>query len=107
MDLPGTLQSALGSAYRIERQLGRGGVATVYLARDFRHDRPVALKVLLAARRIRISARFTTRSHDSPNGAGDGAEQVVARRQRISWRAGACGTTTDSEASLAASRRFP
>ena len=47
MDLPGTLQSALGSAYLIERQLGRGGMATVYLARDLRHDRPVALKVLL------------------------------------------------------------
>jgi serine/threonine protein kinase len=32
MDLPGQLQSALASAYRIERQLGRGGMATVYLA---------------------------------------------------------------------------
>ena len=30
MDLPGTLQSALGSAYLIERQLGRGGMAIVY-----------------------------------------------------------------------------
>ena len=47
MDLSGTLQSAPGSAYLIERQLGRGGKATVYLARDLRHDRPVALKVLL------------------------------------------------------------
>jgi serine/threonine protein kinase len=32
MDLPGQLQSALGSAYRIERELGRGGMATVYLS---------------------------------------------------------------------------
>jgi len=46
MDLPGQLQLALGSAYRIERELGRGGMATVYLAHDLRHDRPVALKVL-------------------------------------------------------------
>jgi serine/threonine-protein kinase len=46
MDLPGLLQSALGSAYRIERPLGRGGMATVWLAHDLRHDRPVALKVL-------------------------------------------------------------
>jgi TolB-like protein len=33
-------------AYRIEREIGRGGMAMVYLARDTRHDRPVALKVL-------------------------------------------------------------
>ena len=32
--------------YVIERQLGQGGMATVYLARDCRHDRLVALKVL-------------------------------------------------------------
>jgi serine/threonine-protein kinase len=41
------LQSALEGRYRIERELGCGGMATVYLARDLRHDRPVALKVVL------------------------------------------------------------
>ncbi len=40
------LQSALGDAYTIERELGRGGMATVYLARDAKHQRRVALKVL-------------------------------------------------------------
>ena len=40
------LQAALADHYRIERELGRGGMATVYLAHDLRHDRPVALKVL-------------------------------------------------------------
>ncbi|HLG05186.1 MAG TPA: serine/threonine-protein kinase, partial [Gemmatimonadales bacterium] len=36
----------LGDRYTIERELGRGGMATVYLARDLRHDRDVAVKVL-------------------------------------------------------------
>jgi serine/threonine-protein kinase len=36
----------LATHYRIERELGRGGMAVVYLAHDLRHDRPVALKVL-------------------------------------------------------------
>ncbi len=40
------LSAALAERYAIERRLGRGGMATVYLARDLRHDRPVALKVL-------------------------------------------------------------
>ena len=41
-----TLTSALADRYRIERQLGSGGMATVFLAHDLRHDRRVALKVL-------------------------------------------------------------
>ncbi len=37
---------ALADRYRIERDLGQGGMATVYLARDLKHDRQVAIKVL-------------------------------------------------------------
>jgi protein kinase-like protein len=59
----------LADRYRIERELGRGGMATVYLAQDLKHDRPVALKVLrpeIAAglgterflREIRLTARL-------------------------------------------------
>ena len=40
------LTTALADRYRIERELGQGGMATVYLAQDLRHDRRVALKVL-------------------------------------------------------------
>jgi tetratricopeptide (TPR) repeat protein len=41
------LKAALADRYLIEREIGRGGMAIVYLARDLRHNRPVAVKVLL------------------------------------------------------------
>ena len=40
------LSTALAERYRIERELGAGGMATVYLADDVRHRRRVAVKVL-------------------------------------------------------------
>jgi len=80
------LTAALADRYRIEREVGAGGMAIVYQARDLRHDRDVALKVLrpeLAAalgsdrflREIRITARLT-HPHILPlldSGAVDGA----------------------------------
>jgi eukaryotic-like serine/threonine-protein kinase len=45
-ELLSRLQSALSDRYRLEREIGAGGMATVYLAHDVRHDRRVALKVL-------------------------------------------------------------
>jgi TolB-like protein/tetratricopeptide (TPR) repeat protein/tRNA A-37 threonylcarbamoyl transferase component Bud32 len=43
---PDQLVAALADRYRIERELGQGGMATVYLAQDIKHDRQVAVKVL-------------------------------------------------------------
>ncbi len=53
------LSAAVAGRYRIERELGAGGMATVYLAEDLKHDRKVAIKVLkpeLAAVRVDGSA---------------------------------------------------
>jgi len=45
-DLRERVQTALGDQYRLDREIGRGGMATVFLAEDLRHQRPVAIKVL-------------------------------------------------------------
>jgi TolB-like protein len=70
VDVSDTLRLALADRYTIERELGQGGMATVYLAEDLKHHRPVALKVLKAElsavlgperflREIELSARLT------------------------------------------------
>ncbi len=79
------LKAALAARYALERELGRGGMATVYLARDLRHGRLVAIKVLrpeIAAalgperflREIQTAARLTHPHilplHDSGEAAG-------------------------------------
>ena len=83
--VPTSLRDALAGRYTLERELGQGGMATVYLAHDVRHERPVALKVLdpeqsaaLGAERfdreIKVLARlrhpFVLPLHDSGEAAG-------------------------------------
>jgi len=46
MDQEERLSAALADRYRVEREIGSGGMATVYLAQDLKHDRQVAVKVL-------------------------------------------------------------
>jgi len=69
-DVPEDLRAALTERYALQRPLGRGGMAVVYLARDLKHGRDVAVKVMhrelaasLAAERflqeIQIAARLT------------------------------------------------
>ena len=62
--VPDSLVQALSGRYRVERELGRGGMATVYLAHDLRHDRPVAVKVLRQDLAAAIGAeRFLAEIH--------------------------------------------
>jgi hypothetical protein len=84
-DLPADLQAALAERYELRRVLGRGGMATVYLAYDHKHRRDVALKVLLPGlaaflgverflKEIQIAARLThphiLALHDSGEAGG-------------------------------------
>ncbi len=83
--LPGQLAAALSDRYRLDRELARGGMATVYLAHDLKHDRPVALKVLdpqfaatIGPERFQREIKFAARLqhphivavHDSGDDAG-------------------------------------
>ena len=62
------LTAALADRYRVERELGQGGMATVYLAHDLRHDRKVAVKVLKPELAAVIGAeRFLTEIRTTAN----------------------------------------
>jgi serine/threonine-protein kinase len=93
------LVDALRDRYRPERELGRGGMATVYLTRDLKHDRLVALKVLhpeLASilgperflREIKLTARL---QHPNILTVLDSGEAVVGRQSSVVSK----GLTTD------------
>ena len=104
------LRAAIGYRYRIIRELGRGGMATVYLADDLKHDRRVALKVLLRSiaaaigperflREIKLTAQLNhpDRSGRSirrrcSTGTGRCAGRPSSAWESITWRRGATST---------------
>jgi eukaryotic-like serine/threonine-protein kinase len=87
-DLLARLQSALADRYRIESEIGAGGMATVYLAHDLRHDRQVAIKVLrpelaavIGAERFLSEIRTTANlQHPHILPLFDSGEAVVGRK---------------------------
>src|SRR4030088_1027188 len=110
LDPTGPLRAALAGRYEIEREIGQGAFATVYLAKDSRHDRKLALKVLNAdpssetgelrfIREIRLLARLQHPNilplHDSghveallyyvmPYVSGDTLRDRISRERQIS-----------------------
>ena len=84
------LSAALSDRYRIERELGQGGMATVYLAEDLKHDRKVAIKVLkpeLAA----VLGRRALRQRDQDHGRAAASEHPAAASIRAR-PTGSCST---------------
>ena len=107
-DLLPHLQAALADRYRIERPLGRGGMATVYLALDLPHNRPVALKVFhpeLAsalgerfAQEVRVAAKL---SHPRILTIHDSGEAGGLLWYTMPWWTGrACGSGSIAKASF-------
>ena len=68
MSVAERLSEALADRYRIERELGAGGMATVYLAHDIKHDREVAIEVLHPALAGYRRARNRQQYDVSPDG---------------------------------------
>jgi formylglycine-generating enzyme required for sulfatase activity/dienelactone hydrolase len=90
-DLRSRLQDGLAGSYTLERELGRGGMAIVWLAHDLKHDREVAIKVVrpeLAAamgaerflREIRIAAHL---QHPHILTLIDSGEVVIGRKSQV------------------------
>jgi serine/threonine protein kinase len=66
MTAPVRLAVALSDRYRIERELGQGGIATVYLAQDLKHGRRVGLKVLKPLTKRGVPQEMNFLKSDSP-----------------------------------------
>ena len=109
------LQSILADRYRFERELGRGGMAQVWLVHDLRHDRPVALKILrpdLAAalgadrflREIRLTARL---QHPNILPVLDSGAGSDPRGTQLLWYTMPCVEGETLRSRLARERQLP
>jgi len=76
--IPERLTAALADRYHLERELGAGGMATVYLAEDLKHHRPVAIKVLRPDLAVSLGGGRFVREVGIAARSG-----AVARRPRI------------------------
>jgi serine/threonine-protein kinase len=109
------VQAALEDRYRLERELGRGGMAQVWLAHDLRHDRPVALKThrpeLDAAlgperflREIRLTARL---QHPNILPVLDSGAATLPDGARLLWFTMPCVEGETLRARLAREHQLP
>jgi serine/threonine protein kinase len=90
MDVIDRLKSTLADRYEIEREIGAGGMATVYLARDLRHNRKVALKVL----RPELSAMLGPERFLSEIKVTASLQHPICCRSSIQVRLTACFSTS-------------
>ena len=88
-----SLAAALADRYTIEREIGAGGMGTVYLARELKHDRQVALKVLrpeIASHlgvvrflnEVKVTAKREGLSVESAQAARAGTNRILKDEQR-------------------------
>jgi serine/threonine protein kinase len=81
-DLPSPLGDALCGRYTVEREIGRGGMATVYLAHDIRHDRPVPLKVLHSPLASAVGVERFLREIKARRGGSRRSDRYCASKHR-------------------------
>ena len=93
--VPDNLRAALADRYALERELGRGGMATVYLAHDLKHDRKVALKVLRPELAAALGAeRFLAEIRVTAKGQTANGKSLLD----LAILAAECGTALDIQA---------